>query len=105
MDDKDIFLLAELETYRRRAIKSQVELADLLRVSQGHLSKVMSGKAKLSEKFRQNASKLLIGTPSETRGDPEFETEVLRLLRTSESFRKLMHAAVEMHNHGQTPHG
>jgi transcriptional regulator with XRE-family HTH domain len=96
MSDKELSALADLEIFRRKEQMSQLDLATALAISQGHLSKVIARKAGLSSKLRRRILALLGGTVDDL--DSRLELDALRLLRTSEPFRRLMQAAVEMHN-------
>ncbi|WNJ90915.1 helix-turn-helix transcriptional regulator [Bosea sp. 685] len=99
MRDKDRSVIAALEALGEKEGMSQSGLAKALAISQGHLSKVITGKAPLSPKLRRRILGLVDGTADDLA--PPLELDVLRLLRTSETFRRLMQAAVEMHNRSE----
>jgi plasmid maintenance system antidote protein VapI len=100
MSDKDLSVIADLETFRQKERVSQSGLAKTLAISQGHLSKVIARKVALSPKLRRKIAALIGGTADDF--DSRLEVDALRLLRTSEPFRRLMQAAVEMHNRRRT---
>jgi transcriptional regulator with XRE-family HTH domain len=98
MTDKDFSIIANLGALRDRSAMTQVELAQALGVHQGHLSKILSGKVLLSAKIRMKVEALLQNDASVGGARPDLEAELLQAMRTSESFRELMQAAIKMHN-------
>ncbi|WP_168713167.1 helix-turn-helix domain-containing protein [Parvibaculum lavamentivorans] len=77
---------------------SQLSLAKRLGVSQGHLSKVLSKKALVSDKINGRMLKFLerIEEGEHVTTD-QLEQEILSALRESPTFRTLVISALEMH--------
>lgn len=98
MDGKIPEIARKIESKRREALMSQAELSNLLKVNQGHLSKVLAGKVPLSKKMNLKMSSLLSAWPAPGSSDPTLEREVLRAIRRSKEFQELVRAALKIHN-------
>jgi transcriptional regulator with XRE-family HTH domain len=85
----------DLENYRRRNGLTQTELASSLRVSQSHLSRLLSEGAQPGIKLRRRVSKLLRGSQAAGH-DTEWSRAVTEMAARSPSFRKLVNAAMDI---------
>lgn len=97
MRDKDGSIIAALKARQRKGAVTQVELAAALGIHQGHLSKVMAGKAPLSRKLKAKAERLLQGEEAAPASLRDLEVELIQALRSSSTFRALMRAAMQLH--------
>lgn len=84
-----------LEKFRRQRGMNQDELAQQLKVSQSHLSRVISGKAAPGNKLMFRIEKLLDAAPLPARDDDWIE-RVTRAARRSHSFKRLINSALEI---------
>ena len=98
MDGKIPEIARKIESKRREVLMSQAELSNLLKVNQGHLSKVLAGKAPVSRKLGIRMSSLLSAWPSPESSDPAFERELIRRVRHSKEFQEFIRAALKIHN-------
>ncbi|TWI16921.1 helix-turn-helix domain-containing protein [Mesorhizobium tianshanense] len=87
-----------IESKRRETLMSQAELSNLLKVHQGHLSKILAGKVPISKKMRLRMSKLLSAWPPSASSDSALEQELVRAIRRSTEFQEFIRAALKMHN-------
>ncbi|WP_090329565.1 helix-turn-helix domain-containing protein [Nitratireductor aquibiodomus] len=90
-------IVRKVESKRRETLMSQAELSSLLKVHQGHLSKVLTGKAPVSTKMRLKMSSLLSAWPPSASSDPALEQELLTAMRRSTEFQEFIRAALKMH--------
>lgn len=97
MDDKIPEIARKVESKRRETMMSQVELSNLLKVHQGHLSKILAGKAPVSKKMRLRMASLLSDWPPSASSDPTLEQELLRAIRRSREFQEFIRTALRMH--------
>lgn len=98
MNGKIPEIARKVESKRRETLMSQTELSNLLKVHQGHLSKILAGKVPLSGKMRLRMSSLLSTWPPPASSDPALEQELLRAIRRSREFQEFIRAALKMHN-------
>ncbi|MCM5554070.1 helix-turn-helix transcriptional regulator [Pleomorphomonas sp. NRK KF1] len=98
MNDKIPEIVRRVESKRRETLMSQVELSRLLNVHQGHLSKILSGKAPLSKKMSLRMADLLSDWPHAVSSDPALEQELLAAVRGSRVFQEFIRVALRMHN-------
>lgn len=98
MDDKIPEIARRVESKRRETLMSQAELSNLLKVHQGHLSKILAGKVPVSAKMSLRMSSLLDAWPPSASSDPALEQELLRAVRRSKEFQEFIRAALKMHN-------
>ncbi|WP_425453148.1 helix-turn-helix domain-containing protein [Bosea caraganae] len=87
-----------LEAARRQSGASQTEWARQLGISQGHYSKVLRGKTRLSRSLSLRA-RALINEPDRS----AFESELLRAARSAPQFRQLLQLLLDMHFYGFRP--
>jgi transcriptional regulator with XRE-family HTH domain len=97
MTDKHDPIIATLKIRQRRDGLTQIALASVLGVHQGHLSKVMSGKAPLSAKLRAKIERLFQDGASNNSSPSDFELELIQTVRSSSAFRSLVRAAMQLH--------
>lgn len=97
MDGKIPEIARKVESRRRETLMSQAELSSLLKVHQGHLSKVLAGKVPISKKMRLRMSNLLSAWPSSASGDPALERELLQAIRRSKEFQEFIRMALKIH--------
>lgn len=94
---KNDSIIADLKARQQKDELTQLELAAALGIHQGHLSKVMAGKAPLSIKLNARIERLLQnGEPADVSPE-EFEVELINALRSSSAFRALIRAAMQLH--------
>lgn len=98
MDGKIAEIARKVESKRRETLMSQAELANVLKVHQGHLSKILAGKVPISEKMGIRMSSLLSAWPHSASSDPTLERELLTAIRRSKEFQEFIRAALRMHN-------
>lgn len=97
MNGKISEIAREVESKRRETLMSQVELSNLLKVHQGHLSKILAGKAPVSTKLHLRMSSLLSAWPPLASSDPALEQELLKAIRRSAEFQEFIRTALKMH--------
>jgi transcriptional regulator with XRE-family HTH domain len=90
-------LAKDLENYRRRNGLTQSDLARLLRISQPHLSRLLSGGTRAGVKLRVRVEKLVAGDPQDT-PPTEWSRIVAKVAARSPSFRKLVNTALQIFN-------
>lgn len=95
MEYKDDELLSQVRELRSQRGWSQNELALALGVSQGHMSKVLSGKVTFSSRLYLRVKSLLSDAPPAV---SPLEERALVTLRASARFRALVVAALDMHD-------
>lgn len=98
MNGKIPEIARKIESKRREALMSQAELSNLLKVNQGHLSKVLAGKVPVSKKLGLRMSSLLSAWPSPDSSDPALERELIRTIRRSKEFQEFIRIALKIHN-------
>ncbi|WP_315707349.1 MULTISPECIES: helix-turn-helix transcriptional regulator [unclassified Bradyrhizobium] len=84
-----------LDNFRRRQGMTQKELARQLRVSQPHISRILSGEVPPGDKLRLRASRLLTAQPTSMQ-HPEWTNKVVAAADRSAAFRRLVAAALDM---------
>jgi hypothetical protein len=94
MKSKDAELLARVRELMDCEGWSQVTLGQKLRVSQGHLSKIIAQKWPLSPKMRIRIRVLIAGAGAD---QSHLEARAISALRGSQIFRDLVIAALKMH--------
>lgn len=97
MDGKVPEIARKIESKRLETLMSQAELSSLLKVHQGHLSKILAGKVAISKKMHLRMSSLLSAWPPPESGDPDLERELLRAIRRSKEFQEFIRAALKIH--------
>ncbi|WP_429924114.1 hypothetical protein ACQY1H_13965 [Agrobacterium vitis] len=98
MNGKISEIARTIESKRREALMSQAELSNLLKVNQGHLSKVLTGKVPVSRKMNLRMSNLLSAWPPPESSDPALERELIGAIRRSKEFQEFIRAALKIHN-------
>ena len=98
MNGKISEIAGKIESKRREALMSQAELSDLLKVNQGHLSKVLAGKVAVSKKMSLRMSSLLSAWPPPESSDPALDRELIGAIRRSKEFREFIRTALKIHN-------
>lgn len=84
-----------LDNFRRQRGLTQNDLARQLRVSQPHISRILSGDVPPGDKLRLRVARLLaVQQPSAHQ--PEWVEKVAGAARRSAAFRRLLSAALEM---------
>jgi plasmid maintenance system antidote protein VapI len=94
MRDNDEKLLSDLRSLIARQGWTQAELRPALGVSQGHISKLIHGRAALTPRMRSRVAALLNGSP--VPGSP-LEARVIAAMQASPKLRRLFEVALEMH--------
>ncbi len=84
-----------LENFRKHRGLSQDDLARQLRVSQPHVSRILSGSVPPGDKLRLRAVRLLAAQPTSTQ-QREWVEKVAAAAERSPAFRRLLAAALEM---------
>jgi transcriptional regulator with XRE-family HTH domain len=84
-----------LDNFRKQEGLTQDDLARLLRVSQPHVSRILSGDVPPGDKLRLRAARLLAARQTPTQ-HPEWAEKVAAAAGRSAAFRRLVGAALEM---------
>jgi transcriptional regulator with XRE-family HTH domain len=84
-----------LDNFRRQQGLTQDDLARQLRVSQPHISRILSGSVPPGDKLRLRAARLLAAQPIPTQR-PEWVEKIVAAAERSAAFRRLVGAALEM---------
>jgi transcriptional regulator with XRE-family HTH domain len=84
-----------LDNFRRQEGLTQDDLARQLRVSQPHLSRILSGEVSPGNKLKLRAARLLAAQQT-PRQHPEWAKKVAEAAGRSAAFRRLVGAALQM---------
>jgi len=93
MERNDQELLSQLRDLMDQRGWSQTAISLTLGVTQGHLSKILAGKAPLSKRVKFELSEFLV-RPNDLHA---LEKLTLTTLRESSTFRDLINAALRLH--------
>jgi transcriptional regulator with XRE-family HTH domain len=101
MNSNDQELVERLCTLKGTLGLTQVQLAAHLGVDQGHISKILRGKAAVSKKMASKINAILAMGIRSPKLDSKFEGDLIQAVRSSSDFLELMQAALKLHKSNQ----